>query len=311
MYESELFGVQLPDANAPYFVSIMGSAGQFNAVSFYDGVHAASQFLQIQERPGETRPDEILLIPHLMVSFDERQFLQPDDRQLIEDLGYVLNERKKWPVFRQVIPGYLPVFPKLPKLKDLIPVVEQTLNIARRTRREEFAFIERTKEGVGGLCRISEDGKWRDQNTEMPDTYEPVPVPASNRMAAQLNRIPKEKIVLEVDLALMPKPVMDREPAYFPFVFLLVEKKSGHIVHFELLTPHPSVDEMVTASGRLLLESLIKLSLHPQQIQTCSRRLHPVLKKVLAGTSIRLVFRPHLPSIEEALAMLMNYFKGR
>ncbi len=48
MHESELFGVEPPGSDAPYFASIMGSAGQFTAFSFYEGDNAADQFLFIQ-----------------------------------------------------------------------------------------------------------------------------------------------------------------------------------------------------------------------------------------------------------------------
>jgi hypothetical protein len=307
MFETELFGVQLPDSDTPYFVSIMGSAGQFNAVSIYEGVHAAEQILWIQGYQEEVMPDDILLIPHLMVSFDNRQLLQPDESQRIKDLDYAMNERKQWPVFQQVIPGHPHMFPELSRLRDLIPVLEQTLNVVRRTRDEEFAFIERTQEGVSGLFRISEDGQWRDQYMEMLNTFKPVSIPASSRMAAQLNRMPKEKVVLEVDLALMPNPVMDRDPSYFPFILLLVEKESGYIVHFELLTPHPNVDEMFAGSGRKLLEALINQKIHPQEIQIRSKRLQPVLNKSFAGTSVQLKSQRNLPALEDALVSLRNF----
>lgn len=72
MYETDLFGVKSPDSETLYFTSIMGSAGQFNAISIYEGVNAAEQILWIQGQQEEAMPDDILLIPHLMVSFDNR-----------------------------------------------------------------------------------------------------------------------------------------------------------------------------------------------------------------------------------------------
>ena len=51
MYERELFGIQVPGSGEPWFASVMGSTGEFLAVSFYEGVEAAHQFLRIQEDP--------------------------------------------------------------------------------------------------------------------------------------------------------------------------------------------------------------------------------------------------------------------
>jgi len=59
-----------------------------------------------------------------------------------------MSERKQWPVFQQLIPGHPHMFPELPRLNDLIPVLEQTLNIVRRSQDEEFAFIETTRRGL-------------------------------------------------------------------------------------------------------------------------------------------------------------------
>ncbi|CAN5454011.1 hypothetical protein BH23BAC3_BH23BAC3_24270 [soil metagenome] len=312
MHESELFGIQIPDSDTFYFASVMGSIGQFFAVSFYEGVRAADQFLRIQDLPDDARPDDILLLPHLMVSFDEKKYLEHNDKQRIKQYGYSLKDRKKWPMFQQVIPGHPYIFPESAKLKDLIPLLEQTLVITKRARKEEFAYIERSDIGFNGLFRMLKSGSntgWSDEFMEVPVYSEPAAVPKSIRKVEQLNRIPGKNLVLEVELAMIPNPVMDRKPPYFPFILLLVDKESGYIYHFEILTPHPSVDEMVAGSGVKLLEILIEQKIHPQEIQVRSERLHPVLKKVLTGTSVFLSYQRRLPALEAAMESLMDFMK--
>lgn len=141
----------------------------------------------------------------------------------------------------------------------------------------------------------------------MQGTHKPVPIPASGRLAAQLNRIPKQDLVLEVELVLIPNPVMDKVPAFFPFMLILVEKNSGYVVHFELLTPHPGVDEMVAGSGRKLLQAFVDQKIHPQEIRVRSKQLHPVLKKTLTGTSVRLNMQKYLPAADESIAGMMDF----
>lgn len=311
MYEYELFGIKLPGDRQTYYASIMGSAGEYSAVSFYQGNRAAAEFLQLQEKEEAVRPDDILLIPHLMVTFDEQGLLDETERELLKELGFSLSERKKWPVLHQNIPGHPPLFPQLPKLEDLVPVLEQTIHVARQAQNKEFAFIERSGEHLSGLFRVpgseKKSGGWSDDYLEFQPGYKELSIPYPGRLAAKLSRLPQQNVILEVDLSFLPNPIADKNPPYFPFALLVVEKKSGYIVNVDLLTPHPNVDEMFANSGMKLIEALMKNKLHPKEIRIRSERLHPVFKKMLKNTSVSLTFRRHLPAAEEAMESLTDY----
>ncbi|MGF1669575.1 MAG: hypothetical protein ACFCU6_03935 [Balneolaceae bacterium] len=313
MYEYELFGIKLPHNHQTYYASIMGSAGEYSAVSFYEGDKAAVEFLQLQEKKGAVRPDEILLIPYLMISFNDRSLLEDTERKRLKKLGFSLSDRSKWPVIHQNIPGHPPAFPHTTKLSDLLPLLEQTIHVARQAQKKEFAFIERTGEHLSGLFRVQDtkkkSGGWSDEYFEFQPGYKQLSIPYPGRLAAKLSRLPQQNIILEVDLSLLPNPVMDKNPPYFPFALMLVEKSSGHIVNVDLLTPHPNVDEMFAYSGMQLIEALVKQKLHPKEIRIRSGRLYPVFKKVLEATPVRLTFKQHLPAVEDALASLTDYMR--
>jgi hypothetical protein len=311
LYESDLFGLVPQDTDIPWFASIMGSAGEFTAVSYYEGVHAAGLFLHLQEQAEGARPEDILLMPHLMVSFDHKEQIQPEDRKRLRACGYHLKRRRRWPVFQQVVPGHPPAFPQEDKLQELLPLLEQTLIVARRAQKEDLSFVCRTKEGINGFCRTGATGEapesWRDEIQTFQPVHKSDSVRYSHKLVEKLNRIPGTNIIMEVDLVLMPAPVQDKDPAYFPFLLLLIDQRSGYIVHFEMLTPHPSLDEMFASSGQLLLELLMKQKIRPRQIQVRSPRLYSIFENVLSDTPVLLSHRADLPATKEAMESLINF----
>lgn len=314
MYESELFGIQLPGSHISWFPSIMGSAGQFYAISFYEGEEAAQHFLSIQEQASAVKAFDILMIPHIMIAFQDMHSLEQNQRKRVKSFGNSLSGRSKWPVLSQLTPGHPPVLPEDQKLHELIPVLEQTLHVVKRAKTEEFAFLSRTREGISGFFRVCETDngmeKWQDAYLTFQPVTGPVNVPFSRNQIQVLNLIPKNNLIVEVVFSLIPNPVSDMVPEYYPFVLLLVERKSGHIIQFDILTPHPNFKEMYSSTGMKFLDALIKKNIHPLEVRVNSVRLLQILKKVLAATSIRLSYQKKLPAAEDALESLIHFMSS-
>jgi len=313
MYEHELFGIKLPNTPYTYYASIMGSAGEYFAVSFYEGDRAADKFLQLIEKNQAVRPDEILLIPNLMVAFNDHSLLDDLEKEQLKKLGFTLSDRRKWPTIHQNIPGHPPACIQPSKISELVPLLQQALHVTNRIRDKEFAFVERSGDYLSGLFRVkgagNKSGEWRDEYLEFRPEYNEIPIPFPARQTAMLNRLPQQNIILEVDLILLPNPVMDKNPPYYPFVLLLVEKKSGYVVDLDLMTPHPNVDEMFAHSGVRLIETLLKQNIRPKEIHIRSGRLYPVFKKALKATPVRLAYKHYLPVVEDASASLTDYMR--
>ncbi len=257
--------------------------------------------------------EDIFLIPHMMLSFEDRENLEPEERKKLKELGFRFRGKGVWPVLRQITPGHPPEFPDMNRLHDLVPIIEQTLHVARRAEKEELPFLLTNENNeIEGLFRTGRAGddpeSWRDEQRSI--TYEPtkIPVQFDPGQVEQLGRISQSDHILEVDLPVMPSPLRDKEPAYFPFVLLILEQDSGYILHFELLTPHPSAVEMYGRSGNVLVEALLKNRIHPRSIQVKSPRLYTVLHSVLAHTNIRIDFIPNLPGVKEAYMSLIEHF---
>ncbi|MCK5201566.1 MAG: hypothetical protein KAR21_24600, partial [Spirochaetales bacterium] len=114
MYESELFGVKIPGTDRVYFISIMGSEGAFFAMSAYKGYQGLSQFLEftnvspdgVQEHADFLPPETILTIPHLMLSFTDREELSGEHLSTIKESGVTFRGRGNWPHLEDFEPAY-------------------------------------------------------------------------------------------------------------------------------------------------------------------------------------------------------------
>jgi len=313
MYERELFGIEVPGSDEPWFASVMGSTGEFFAVSFYEGVDAAHQFLRIQEDHAESDPMDILLIPHLMVSFEQPHYMEPEDIDRLKALGYSVKNKSRLPVFKEVVPGCIHVIPETDKLAQLEPLMQQVINVASRVGRQEFAWIEHVPGGMDGLVRVP-DGRtksgWRDDNKYFELKQGPAVAPLSKKRVKQFNQLPTKNMVLQVGMVLVPSPVGDKHPPYFPFLLLLVEKESGYVLTPEMMTPHPGVKEMFAKSGEKLVEYLTKQKIHPAAIEYRSGRLEPILEATFKHTSVKLSKVQWMPAFDDASESLINHMTG-
>jgi hypothetical protein len=104
MEETDIFGVQTALTGKTYFISIMGSAGQVRAVSAYEGNNALEQFWEMENRP-DVEPETIMLIPHIMLSFDNKKNIDNTQKEIFKITGPHPGKLKEWPDLKRVIPG--------------------------------------------------------------------------------------------------------------------------------------------------------------------------------------------------------------
>jgi hypothetical protein len=110
MSEDMLFGVQDPETGEIGFVSIMGALGEHFAVAVYIGAKGLQGFWIAHS--GDENPfipaEVILETFHLQASFEDRNMLRKDDRDIIKQLGLKFRGRNEWPMFRSYRPGFVP-----------------------------------------------------------------------------------------------------------------------------------------------------------------------------------------------------------
>jgi len=87
MYEDEITGVRDPVTGAIGFISVMGKLGEHYALTVYLGERALGQYLELSENGAGVTPEMVLEIPQLMLSFEDREFVEKEDRAVMKEIG--------------------------------------------------------------------------------------------------------------------------------------------------------------------------------------------------------------------------------
>jgi hypothetical protein len=89
MYDSDLFGVQDPETGEVGYCCVLGRLGKVLGLNVYLGVRGLGGYLGMQEAG---YPEEDLDIAYkqdtLVVHFDDRSFMEPEDLKRVKALGY-------------------------------------------------------------------------------------------------------------------------------------------------------------------------------------------------------------------------------
>lgn len=315
MFEDNIFGVQNPETGETGFVSVMGMAGEHISVAVYPGAAALHSFLELQEDAefGDTEvaPERVLEIPQIQASFEDRDYLQKEDHEVIKKLGLKFRGAKAWPMFRNYTPGLFPWFISGAEARFLNYTLEQLLEMAKRVQKD-VEVLTPTDDDEEFLVRVSrqENGKlvWEDKTVKV---SQPAPLPALKTQLdpKQIEQIKQKKLVnrsIELAIRMLPTPVQEKGRPFFPYIMLVADSESGMILGMDMLHPLPSIASMRANVPNHLAKFLLKLDVIPHPIVVNSEWLAEALAPLTSELGLKLVQTDSLPSIEEAFAGMME-----
>lgn len=318
MYESDIFGVQHPETGELGFVSVMGSGGEHFGISVYRGVEALHHFLYIQDsydELGEAVALEILEVPQLQLSFEDRDMVEAEDRKIYKELGLKFRGRNAWPMFRSTEPGWLPWFISGEDAKFMIPVLEQLLVVAPRLK-EENTFFDSIDESRFLVRAVRQEGEgliWEDQMRHIPFEAPPaLMISIDARLLTDFLKLPVIKTPIELDVFNLMSPTLDEHKRPFlPYMLLMADSKNGMIVGQEVLKPEPDLDSIWTRTPNEFMQQCIKgLQMRPATIHVASEYLHSLISTIAKQLSIKVVLKDELPALDAASQMLMGFMGG-
>ena len=318
MDETEIFGVENPDTGQFGFVSAMGMAGEHLSIGVYLGAEGLYGFWDFQEAGFEAEPFALFEIPQLQVSFEDRENLEKQDRDLIKKLDLKFRGKQNYPLFRSIKPGFMPWFITSDEARFLIYAIEQTLEVAPRVRKNPNILDDkRDTENEVCLVRAAEkQGKklvWRDVMREIPPPDEKeflIKIPQT--LVDELKSFPQNKnFILEIDLFYAPTPVAERgNRPYIPKMLMLADARSGMIAGFQLIQPKEDEAENYLEISRSVFGSLEKLKARPQEIRVADKMLFDLLKGFTQQLNVKLRQTDDLSVIEAAKKGLFGFFGG-
>ncbi|MFC2116939.1 DUF6930 domain-containing protein [Bacteroidota bacterium] len=312
LYEDDIFGVKMPYSGQIHFISVMGSAGDFTAISAYKGSRALQQFSELYEKEDRRQMSEsVLTIPHIMLSFEDRNLLRPEHHEQIKASGLKFRGAGSWPVLDEIIPGYVPAKPAGNSLSEAVLIYEQVLDVAKRAEKNaEFILPESYDDDVFLIrekTTKNPDSAWTDRYRTILMETVMYRVKFPEEMLPALNALPRKPNTLQLDLALIPAPVKDNvSPGYFPFLLLLCNKKSGMVEAMQTLPPKPDLDSMYESLPQQVMELLMKINYTPRKMEIRSEILLLLMPDLLGKAGIEIVKSNVLESVDEAVDNLMD-----
>lgn len=321
MSETDIFGIKIPGTKRVYFISVMGSGGEVTAVTAYSGTRALGMFWDLQQTAEDNLTStfltggRVLTIPQLMLDFTEEKTMTAKEITRMKKLGARPVENKRWPSLKQFIPGFYPYEPDGNALDDAAIVFEQCLEIFSYTSEDEdYIYPDEDNDDLY-LIREGKKGstpEWK--NSFKIVSVEPVKcnIRFSSIDLARLMKYPKKPEILQIDLALLPTPIEDEKTRpYFPFMLLLVNKKSGIISGYEMLSPIPDIDSMYESVPQKILDMLLKNNYRPYQVELRSEILIGYLSLLLTRAGINLIETDRMTEMDEAFEGLLEHLEKR
>jgi hypothetical protein len=240
MKETDIFGVQNPQSGEVGYCCIMGELGEVLAMAIYSGTQGLQGYINIQKgqiKPGD--PDSLYIQDCLMLSFEDRRFIDKEDLQIIHELGFKFRGRNAWPLFRSYKPGYFPWFLHRDEVSYMTAALQQAKLVCLRLKDnkkllsppKKNLYLVRTPEKKDGMIVWKDE--WREPAPLKQAKCSDVPVDE-----IRLQRIRKTAestpMIWEVDFFYAPTPITKGERPYFPYAIMLIDCDSGFILDVHL-----------------------------------------------------------------------------
>ena len=315
--ETDIFGVRMPGGQT-WYISVMGRNGEFTAVAAYKGIEGLAGFYQIQDHAESIPETTILTIPHVLLSFNDREELDKEALEAVRKSGVTVRGKGRWPRFEEIIPGYFPAFPEQETLQELPVLLEQAIGVMFDAVRKPGMLRKKGENGDKILIRVPSGDpakpRWK-SHYEIPEKegsgtiYKPT---CDLSTSGAVSKLKLSRDTIQTDLFLIPAPVKEKaKRGYFPFMLLILDKSSGTIAGTNLLRPDPDLQSVYESFPQKLLEEILKLGYRPQAVEFRSEFLIGLAKNFLLQSGCTPVLVDQMPQMEEAISSLMENLSRR
>lgn len=313
MDESELFGVQNPETGELGFVSVMGMAGEHFAIGLYQGAEGLYGFWNLESGNTDADPRQVLEIPQLQASFEDRDIPEKQDRDVIKKLGLKFRGAHSWPMFRSYRPGSLPWFVTAEEARFLTCALAQTLEVAPRVK-DDPTLLDSDDDDTY-LVRVPRQQAdrlvWEDQFIRV-EPPEPVflNIIMDVGILRRLKQLPRGNFELEIDLLRMPTSVGEKgERRFLPYLLMLVDRRSGAVVGGEIMKAENSMADVWGQVPVKVANCLAEAGVVPEEIRVRSELLRQLLAPLTRTLRVKLRRSDSLPGIDEATDSLFSWMK--
>ncbi|PIP71249.1 MAG: hypothetical protein COW90_01015 [Nitrospirae bacterium CG22_combo_CG10-13_8_21_14_all_44_11] len=310
--ETDIFGVQNPKTNEVGYCCIMGEMGEVLAMAVYNGTEGLNGYQQI--RKGQVKPedpDSLHIQDCLIVSFENKGFVEKEDIQLINKLGYKFRGRNACPMFRSYKPGYFPWFLSRDEVLSMTDALNQAKDVCLRLKENNKMLHAPQKNQY--LIRFSEtkDGKviWKDE------WREPAPVKIENYSTEPVDEVRVQRIknsvkqvsaIWEVDFFFAPTPIREGGRPFFPQAIMIADHDTGFIHDMHLAQAATCRKEF----AEKFISCIEKTSVIPLEILVRKEDIAKLLEPYTSRLNIKLSRTKKLQNVDNAIKSMIRHFRG-
>lgn len=316
IFEDDLFAVVDPDGGETAYVSIMGELGEHRAVGAYLGAKGIYSLWNMWESDDSIKPEMLMETPQLQASFEDRQMLQPEDLNVIRQLGLTYRGKQAWPMFRSFRPGFLPWFTDDKENRFLVHILEQTLYVANRVKKNpgfldqvsDEEFFARIPEIINGLP------SWKNGKIAVPPPPRASDIPflLDRDAIEKLQKKPMSGTEAEIDLFLLPSYVGSKGKRPFTtYMLLMADHSNGLVTGQDLLQAEGGLEKMWGKVPHEVCNMMIKYDERPSRIYVQTSLLFKLLQFIADFLDVDVVQAGRLPAIEEAKISLREFMSRR
>ncbi len=314
MWDSDIFGVQNPVNGEIGYCCVMGRAREHFALAVYSGTEGLGGYLKTQSGEIDSYSIDMLHVQKcLMASFEDREFLQKEDFQVIKKLGLKFRGRNSWPLFRSYKPDYYPWYLTNEEAKYLTMALHQTIDVSLRFKNNPKMLIPPAKNRyLVRLLKKEKDGLgWKDEWLK-PYPLEKVEIIAKPIDVNRLEKIKKifsqRQGIWEIDFFHYPEPVKEKEERpYYPYVIFCVEHYSYFILDSHLVEP----TELISQFAEQFLELVENTKSLPHEILVKRKEAFKLLQPITSRLGIKLTNVKRLVALEDAQTSMFKFLTER
>lgn len=314
MWDSDIFGVRNLETGMVGYCCVMGRNGEHFALAVYRGLLGLEGILRILNDEVDVEGNDALHVQHcLMVSFEDRRYLDQKDLEVIKKLGLKFRGRNTWPRFRDYTPGYLPWFITGDDARFLTIALRQSIEMAERMKNDpevllsedDSFFLVRTPYEDGG--RLS----WRDEWLQ-PESLSSIKMskgieinPDFRKRIDTLQKRRSHSGTWEIGTFYMPGVVREgTSRPYCPKTALFMDHDSYFILAHFMSKPEEFFDGFIND----FLSLLEKTDYLPSNIIASDEEILASLFPITQNLKIDLLMVERLNAVEDAKQSMTEFF---
>jgi hypothetical protein len=290
MHDSDCVAVCNPaNPDETVYCSVLGRCGEHFGISAFVGARGFASYLGMYACGGQLSDDFIVALDCFMLSFDDRDCIEPYQKDVFKQLGLKYRGRDAWPIMRRFHPHIPSTEPTAADLDFAAHFIDQCMGVAQRFRTNR-TILPPLESGTL-LTRVPYDDHgtlaWKDAlraAPEPPAATRMAPVPPPPALLEEVRQTCTRRAgEWECDCRVIHAVIgPSRQAGRFPQLLLCVDHAQGLVLGFALMEQADDWHAVPDA----FLNQCRRIGALPTTLLLCSAALADVLAPTLTALKI-------------------------